>query len=508
MKKIKYIESEKLELKSTLSEREEILETVSAFSNTKGGRIFIGINPDGKVIGVDIGVNTVENLANLIKNSTDPKVFPTIEIEQHKSKKIIILTIPEYPSKPVFVKERVYIRVGKTNQRASAEKIRQLIKQSQPCLWDKQINSSVNLKDINTAKVKTFLHSAEIERNVIFEGIKSSSNILNQLKLIEKNKVTNAAILLFGKNPQKEFYRSMVKCGRFRGSEPIDFIDMQNIEGTIIEQVPAVMNFISRHINISVKISGSPQREEIWEYPKDALREAVVNAICHRNYEDTGNVQVRIFDNRLEIWNPGELPPEITIESLKKTHPSKPRNELIAKCFYLIKYIEQWGTGTNRIVRLCKEANLPEPQFDLVSGTFIVTFLRNTRFEAEGQFLKKQISDESNLTDRIIDDTILEYLEITWDKVNEIVLSLSQVCPKSISGYAFTLILLFTRKETDILTLMDALKQTNRTRFRNKILKPMIDEGFVNYTLPDKPNSPGQKYIITEKGIELLKKHS
>ncbi|MDP2363440.1 MAG: ATP-binding protein, partial [Ignavibacteria bacterium] len=131
-----------------------------------------------------------------------------------------------------------------------------------------------------------------------------------------------------------------------------------------------------RHINVSVKISGKPEREEIWEIPTDALREAVINAICHRNYEDTGNVQIRIFNNRIEIWNPGILPESITLESLKKEHRSIPRNEIIARCFYLIKYIEQWGTGTNRIVSLCKEAGLKEPKFEIRNGDFVVTFFR------------------------------------------------------------------------------------------------------------------------------------
>jgi ATP-dependent DNA helicase RecG len=106
------------------------------------------------------------------------------------------------------------------------------------------------------------------------------------------------------------------------------------------------------------------------------LREAVINAICHRSYEDTGNVQVRIFNNKVEIWNPGTLPESITIESLKKDHRSIPRNELIARCFYLIRYIEQWGTGTNRIINLCKEAGLKEPKFEIRNGDFIVTFFR------------------------------------------------------------------------------------------------------------------------------------
>lgn len=478
MAKKSYIESETLELKSTLSEKEEILETISAFSNTKGGKIFIGINPSDKIIGVDIGSNTLENLANNVKNNTDPKVFPTIEIQQINSKKVVVVSVPEYPAKPVFVKDKVFIRVGRTNQRASSGKIRQLIKWSEQYYWDKQIIPKVSIKEIDKSKIKAFLNKAEVERNILFEGSKSAVNILEKLKLVEKNKITNASVLLFGKNPQHVLYRSIVKCGRFRGTEPIDFIDMQNIEGTIIEQVPSVLNFISRHINISVKITGSPQREEIWEFPKDALREAVINAVCHRNYEDSGNVQIRIFDDRLEVWNPGELPPEITIESLKKTHVSKPRNELIAKCFYLIKYIEQWGTGTNRIVRLCKEAGLPEPEFNLTAGSFVVTFYRN-----------KDVRDRHFPGSLQVGEQVGEQAgEQAGEQVGKDVKKLLEYCK-------------IPRTKKEILSHID---KTNVYLNYKRHIRPLVENEYLALSYPGKPNSPKQKYVITERGKQIL----
>lgn len=151
---------------------------------------------------------------------------------------------------------------------------------------------------------------------------------------------------------------------------------MQDIEGTIIDQVHHIMSFIRKHLNIAASIKGKPEREDIWEIPREALREAVINAVCHRDYESPANVQIRIFDNRLEIWNPGLLPADIAIDDLKKEHSSIPRNQLIAGCFYKIKYIEQWGTGTNRIVRLCKEAGITEPDFKEASGSFVISFPR------------------------------------------------------------------------------------------------------------------------------------
>lgn len=400
----KLTESERLELKSSLAERQEILETISAFSNSQGGTIYIGIAPKGKIIGLNVGNQTIETLANEIKQNTDPRIFPTIEIQRINDKDVIVIKVAEYPTKPVWVKDKVFLRVGRSNQRASAEKIRDFILESKVFKWDNQVIPKSKLSEIDGDRVKAFLHKAEEARNTTFDTLRSTGNVLEKLNLIKVGKLTNAAILLFGKNPQKHFIQSEIRCARFNGTEPVDFADMQVINGTIIEQVPNVLNFIRRHINVRVEITGEPERKEIWEYPKEALREAIVNAICHRNYEDTGNVQVRIFDNRLEIWNPGSLPGNLTVEMLRGDHRSRPRNELIARCFYLIKYIEQWGTGTNRMIKLCQEARLPALQFIDLIDSFVVIFSR-----------KEQKSDRAKLKPRVELNTrqtkIIEYLK-------------------------------------------------------------------------------------------------
>ena len=383
-----FIESETLELKTSLSEKEEILESISAFSNKKGGRILVGIDPSGKVIGVSVGKNTIENLAGNIKQHTDPKVFPNITIQRIEAKDVIEISIPEYPIKPVFIKDKVFIRVGKSNQKASAEKIRLFINDQRIRNWDSEV-STAKLTDLSVNKIKSFVKRYEEERDVVLDGSKSIESVLNKLKLLKGKKPTNASLLLFAKEPQFHFLNSKIRCARFKGTEAIDFLDMQDIEGTIIDQVPEILSFIRKHLNISASIKGKPEREDIWEIPREALREAVINAICHRDYESTANVQVRIFDDRLEIWNPGLLPDDISIEELKKEHPSIPRNELIARCFYM----------TNRIVRLCNEAGIDEPKFKEAGGSFIISFPRES---------KKTIASEIKLSDT--QKRILEYL--------------------------------------------------------------------------------------------------
>jgi ATP-dependent DNA helicase RecG len=412
---LKVGESETIEFKNSLAEHVQILETVSAFANTRGGAIYVGVDPKGKITGVQLGKRTLEGLANDIKLKTDPRIFPSIDTIAQNGKRIIRVVVEEHPTKPVWVGDKVFVRVGRTNQRAPSERIRQLMRETQPFQWDQRIIGKAKLSEIDPARVKSFLRKVEDERNTVFEGSRSAAGVLSKLHLLKDGKLTPAALLLFGKEPQERFLQAQVRCAKFNGPEPVDFADIKVLSGTIIEQVPEILSLIRKHINVAAKITGKPEREEVWEYPREALREAVVNAICHRDYEDTGNVQVRIFDDRLEVWNPGTLPPGVTLESLKADHRSQPRNILIAQCFYLIKYVEQWGTGTNRIIKLCREARLPAPEFAQKAGSFVVTFRRAKKFVRKAETLPSVRLNETQ-------KKILRYLEKRGEaRTNELV---------------------------------------------------------------------------------------
>ena len=193
-------------------------------------------------------------------------------------------------------------------------------------------------------------------------------------KLIDGGELTNAALLLFFKEPI--FLQSEVKCVRFSGNEPVKpYIDFQTIEGSVFDLMDRAMDFVLRNIRKSIRlVSGKVQREEKYEYPPDAIREAIVNAIAHRDYESPSKVQVRIFDNRIEVWNPGKLPDEITLEDLRREHISVPRNPLLFKQLLWVKYVEDVGGGTLDMINQCKEWGIPEPLFEHVSGAFVVTF--------------------------------------------------------------------------------------------------------------------------------------
>ena len=179
---------------------------------------------------------------------------------------------------------------------------------------------------------------------------------------------------MFGKNPQRFFIQSEIRCARFKGIKAVKpFIDMKVINGSIYEQIDQTEKFILFNIKKAAWIEpGKIERQEKWEYPPDAIREAIINAIAHRDYYSSANVHISIFDDRIEIWNPGKLPPPLTPKDLKEEHKSIPVNPSLANLLFLIKYIERWGTGTNDIIKWCREEGLPEPIFKEVTGGFAV----------------------------------------------------------------------------------------------------------------------------------------
>ena len=432
-------ESQKIEFKKSLAERKEILETISAFANSKGGKILVGIkeNKDGSVkdvVGIKLKGKEIENLGNEIKQNTDPVIYPSIEIEKLEGESILVIKIEESPLKPVFAKINgipvAFKRVGKTNQKIDANELRQILSEGKEFLWDSQVCEGASLDDIDENSVKRFLRKARFERRLEIDPDISVEEALIRLDLIKNNKPTNAAILLFGENPQRFFLQSEVRCARFKGTEPLEFIDMKVFQGNIIDQREDAIEFIKEHIKLHAKIVGT-ERVETWEYPIEAIREAITNAICHRDYGIQSNAQIRIFDDRIEIWGCGPLPKPLMIEDLKKKHDSVLRNLLIGKCFFLIKYIEQWGTGTNRIIKECLNHSLPEPLFEIITGSLVVTFRKyriteeilkelNERQQKAIEYLRehKKITNKEyrQLNPNITDRTVLNDFNELIDK--------------------------------------------------------------------------------------------
>jgi len=358
-------ENERVEFKEN-PDIKNILETVSAFANTHGGLIIIGVRDrDGNVVGVQIGKETLAKLANEIVQNTEPEVIPRLRVERCDGKDVIVIEVDEHPVKPVMVRGRAYKRIGNSNRKLTPKEISELFEESVGLSWD-AYPADATLDDVDLDKVKEFIRKANLPSDDEVE-------VLKKLRLIRDGKITRALILLFGKDPQWFFPQAKVRVGRFRGSEILDSVD---VEGNLFEQVEETVSAIKKHMSKRYVIKGLV-REEAWDYPLETIREAVVNAVMHRDYRMPDEVQIKVLDDRVIFWNPGGLPTGLTEKDLYREHPSKPRNRLIAEVFHLAGYVEKWGSGTLRILRAFEEAKLPRPEFKEAFGGFQVVFYRD-----------------------------------------------------------------------------------------------------------------------------------
>jgi predicted HTH transcriptional regulator len=260
--------------------------------------------------------------------------------------------------------------------------------------FDAAVHAEAAMDDIAPDKISWFLKRAREERNYPLSENTPPADALRHLDLIHDGHLKNSALLLFAKQPQKFFIQAETKCLHFHGTtvaKPIP--SYQIFKGTVFDQVDAAVDFVLSKLNRSVMPqSNSPASAVGYEIPYMAIREAIVNAVAHREYTSNAAVQVMIFADRVEVWNPGSLPAGLVPESLRSAHSSIPKNLHLATPLYLTHYIEKAGTGTLDMIALCTKAELPEPDFKQNGGQFVVTLWRN--------WLTDEAIKELLLTDR------------------------------------------------------------------------------------------------------------
>lgn len=361
-------ESESIENKLSLSERKEIAESVAAFATASGGTVRVGVSDQGAAVGVQIGNRTLEDLANYIRDNTCPPQYPSISSTDSNAVAVVTVSVEESPVKPVWAFGRPLKRVGRTNQRLSPDETRRLMELTTGRTWDALPCPGLLPTDLPREVVESFLQRAGQDPSTATEGV------LRNLNLLSGDAPCNAAALLLTRNPGRYIAESQVMCARFLGTASVQFLDEQTLSGNVLSQVDEALAFIARNTRQQPVITGRPEREVVPEYPDDAVREAVTNAVCHRDYTMTGTVQVRIYDDRLEVWNPGTLPAGLSVEELYREHPSRPRNPRLAAAMHRARLIEHWGTGTLRIIQACKARGMPQPEFISEMGSFIVRF--------------------------------------------------------------------------------------------------------------------------------------
>ncbi len=389
---------------------------IAAFANAMGGRIFLGVDNKNKVIGCKLTNNLKSRIINIAHNC-DPK----IEVSVSSFDNIVIIGVRESGNKLHRCSFGFYMRKGPNSQKMTRDEIMDFAVGEGKIRFDSQINNKFDFKKDFDDK----LFSNYLERAGINEKIDKKSTLFNLGVLDHKGRLNNSGILFFSKNPKKYFINAYVTCARYIGHDKVDVLDRIDIESNVITQVEESIKFIRRNTRTGYKIKDI-QREEIPEYPIEALREAIINAVMHRNYFEKGaNVQVDIFDDRIEISNVGSLIPPLTKDNLGKI--AVRRNPLIADLFHRIKFVEKMGTGIQRIRKECKRHG--KVKFDIEINGYFVSIFRLT--EPISEPITEPISEPITNNERRLVELIAK-LSKPNIKVLEINISLSRTTIKRI----------------------------------------------------------------------------
>lgn len=369
---LKNEEGKQLEYKRDLSSPKNIMQTIVAFGNTAGGVILIGIEDGSKeVVGVENPTQEEEKLANIIADSIAPQIVPGIEVLSWRGRYLIKIDVYLSGSRPHYLKASgveggTYMRVGSSNRRVDMSGVEEIKREVLRMPFDE-----MPLGDYGVASL-----DFEMIQN-LFKGIRViEKKDLETLKLLTKHQSrlvpTVAGMLLFGKEREKIFSDSWIQCGLFKGKNKVNIIDTVEIHDYPVIAIEKAMDFIKKHSNFGYEIEGL-RRKESWSRPLTALREALINAVVHCDYSQTGSpIRLSIFEDRVEIENPGLLVSGLTIDEIQQG-VSKLRNKNIARVFKELKLIEQWGSGIQRMKENCRDSGFDDPIFEEIGTHFRVS---------------------------------------------------------------------------------------------------------------------------------------
>lgn len=392
-------ESESVEFKKSTAQLRAACKTICAFLNGNGGIVLIGVIDDGKIIGQQVTDKTRKDIAEMLKK-IDP--FPCVEvnyIDFNDARKIIAIEVKNnFSIGPYVFEGRPYHRNQTTTSLMYQNHYQSLLLENLNSTknWENIPSHSMNIGDLDEDEILKTIQQGIVKGRIRGKYTTDDpKKALIHLKLLDGEKPKNAAIVLFAKEVFPNYPQCLVRLARFKGVTKSEFIDNQQEFGNLFYLLDIATEFVRRHTPIAGKVrKGEMIRTDKPLIPVRAIREAIINALCHREYISTNrSISIGIYDDRLEITSPGRLPKRLSINKLKQTHDSCPRNETIANVLFRRGIIEQWGSGIKEIIDACVAAGLPEPEFIEDDDTFIVRFRANF-----SPTIKKE--EEIILTDR------------------------------------------------------------------------------------------------------------
>ena len=473
-----------LELKKTTGELQDGMHSACAFLNTEGGWLIFGITPTSlKILGQQVTDSTQREIAQALSG-----LYPVVDVKPEyigvpgrPDHQVIAIHFDgwKWGQMPYTFHGCPYYKVESTTKVMPPEMYEERLRAAKPekFAWERLVAEGVTLADLDEERIRGVVRLG-VERGRIpaTAEVESTEAILGKWNLMRDEKVLNGAVALFGKNPGN--YTQMgLRLARFRGTDKNQFIDSSWAEGNFFDLLDAGMAFLFKHLSQSGKIVGF-QKEERLEIPAEALREALTNALCHRQLEKYNlTPSIAVFDDRVEIDNPGRFPFDLTPDTIKHSHASYPYNPLIASVLFKSSFLESWGSGVSRMMDACRMQGLSEPNYE-TNGGFVKIIFRKSLVASEID------SEKTNTKPGLSWDQVGTKLGLSWEEVEKLFVAL--------------------QKPILLSELREIYGWKNATKFKEKYINPLIAEKLVEMTNPDKPTSPNQKYYLTKKGKEIL----
>jgi ATP-dependent DNA helicase RecG len=467
-------ESDTLEFKRSTAELRRAGETLCGFLNGNGGRVLIGIAPDGSIVGQDVADSTLRDLAAMLG-----RFEPAVRIEMERvvlgnGREVVVLGAPSTREHAPFVFDgRPYKRVGSTTTVLPQQEYERLLleRNHSRYRWENQPAVGVVLEALDHEEILRTRETAIAQRRLSAGTPMDVGDILDRLGLRVAGQVTQAAQVLYGTRFLPYYPQCLLKLGRFRGTRITgDILDDKQEQMHAFAMVREASAWLDRTLPLAARFpKGSLFREDRLPVPAEALRETIVNAVIHRDLSQSASyVAIAVFDDRIEVRSVGSFPTGISAAMLAEPHPSVLRNPLIAGAFHRTGAVEVWGRGTNRVIEACRAHEIETPEYAESAGVVTVTF-RVAVAQTQGS---EELGHQAGTK-----------------------LALSRHQAQVLEG---------ARVSRSLQQLMVPSGRTDRTKFRDQVLAPLVQAGLLEPTVPDKPQSPRQEYRTTAAGLDLI----
>ena len=476
-------EGKTLEFKRDSSSSKPLLKTLVAFANTAGGRLIIGVTDDRQILGVEAPLDEEERICSLIADSIAPRLVPNVEMVTVEGKTLLMVEVFLSGTRPHYFKAEgietgVYVRLGSTNRQADAQLIVELQRGVAGISFDALPMPELDMEALDLSAIRSdFADKIPDER------------MLQSLKVLVRDQdrlvPSQGGILLYGKERRFYFDDAWIQCGRFIGNDKGDIFDHIDIYDPLPKAVESIMLFLKKHAMRGADFS-EMRRKDRWSIPINILREVVINALVHADYSHRGTpIRIAFYDNRIEVESPGLLLPGLTVEDMKQGI-SQIRNPVIARVFRELDLIEQWGSGIPGIFREARANNLPEPIIEELAGR-----VRFTVLLPEILPLSREQSRKSESTQ----------LGQVGEQVSE---QVSEQVGEQVSEHVFCMLRSFMAEPQSRFDLLKAAGLSDVYMNYRRHLVPLLEQGVIERTIPEKPNSRLQKYRLSAKGRALL----